>query len=185
VAAEGCVFVQRLLYVPDLSGGAWNPHPALLDAFDTIRHRALGGLPATQPWRRLYISRTDSGNRKLINEADVIGRAERAGFSVVLLSTLSVAEQVRLFAEASHILAPHGAGLTNIGFCQPGAVLCELHMDSYVHWAFRRLAALRGVRYGCLIGTIVGDRGSEVHGNVWRLDLGALDALLSDSRFIS
>lgn len=182
--AAGRVLVQRLLYVPDLSGAGWNPHPALLETFDTIRAGVLGGTPAPRPWRRLYISRADSANRVLANEAEVIARAGRAGFTPILLSRLSVAEQVRLFAEASHILAPHGAGLTNIGFCQRGTVLCELHMDSYVHWTFRRLAALRGVRYGCLVGTTTGERQDWVHGNTWRLDLAALERVLADPRFM-
>jgi capsular polysaccharide biosynthesis protein len=182
--ARARVLVQRLLYVPDLSGAGWNPHPVLLDAFDTIR-AAVPGAAAARPWRRLYISRSDSANRVLANEAEVIALAERAGFTPVLLSGLSLAEQVRLFAEASHILAPHGAGLTNIGFCQPGAVLCELHMDSYVHWTFRRLAALRGVRYGCLVGQSAGGQHGWVHSNTWRLDLAALEGVLADPRFIA
>ena len=182
LAAEGRVFVQRLLYVPDLSGGMFNPHPQLLRAFDAIRAAVLG-VPPARPWRRLYISRADTGNRVLANEAEVIARAERAGFTPVLLSKLSVPDQVRLFAEASHILAPHGAGLTNIGYCQPGTVLCELHMDSYVHWAFRCLAALRGMRYGCLIGTVHGERAYVVHENTWTVDLAALDAVLASPVF--
>jgi capsular polysaccharide biosynthesis protein len=185
LTAQQRVFVQRLLYVPDLSGAGFNPHPALLDAFDTIRTGVLGEIPAAPPWRRLYISRADSGTRVLTNEAEVIEHASRAGFSPILLGNLSVHDQVRLFSEASHILAPHGAGLTNIGFCQPGSVLCELQMDSYVHWAFRLLAALRGVRYGCLIGVTVGEKGPWAHSNAWRLDIGALDAVLNDPRFVA
>jgi capsular polysaccharide biosynthesis protein len=184
LTAEARMFARRLLYVPDLSGGAFNPHPALLEAFDTIRARVLGDIPAPRPWRRLYVSRTDSRSRVLTNEAEVIEHAIQAGFTPVLLGNLSVRDQVRLFAEASHILAPHGAGLTNLGFCQPGAVLCELQMDSYVHWAFRVLAALRGVRYGCLIGTTVGERNSWAHSNAWRLDITVLDAVLNDPRFV-
>jgi hypothetical protein len=183
LTADARVFVRRLLYIPDLSGGAFNPHPALLEAFDTIRTGVLRQVPAPRPWRRLYISRADSHSRVLTNEAEVIEHASRAGFTAVLLGNLSVHDQVRLFAEASHILAPHGAGLTNIGFCQPGSVLCELQMDSYVHWAFRVLAALRGIRYGCLIGETVGERNAWAHNNAWRLDIGALDAVLNDSRF--
>ena len=184
LAASGRLFVERLLYIPDLSGSGFNPHPAILDAFDAIRTSVLGNASLPQPWRRLYISRADSGGRVLINEKEIIERAARAGFTPVELSKLSLADQVRLFTEASHILAPHGAGLTNIGFCQPGARLCELHMDSYVHWAFRLLAALRGVRYGCLVGNTNGERHDWVHSNVWRLDPAALDAILLGPSFI-
>jgi hypothetical protein len=193
LSAQDRLFVKQLLYVPDLSGFGFNPHAALLETFDRIRDNALGrlgglgglggpsgtgGTSLPTPGRRLYICRLDSRSRMLINEAQVIERARQAGFSPIVLSKLSVRDQVRLFSEASHILAPHGAGLTNIVFCQPGAVLCELHMDSYVHWGFRVLAATRGVRYGCLIGETVGERQPWVHSNAWRMDLAALDAML-------
>jgi hypothetical protein len=166
LAASGRLFVERLLYIPDLSGAGFNPHPAILDAFNAIRTSVLDNASLPRPWRRLYISRADSGSRVLINEREIIERAARAGFTPVKLSKLSLADRVRLFTEASHILAPHGAGLTNIGFCQPGARLCELLVDSYVHWSFRLLAALRGVRYGCLVGNTIGERHDWVHSNV-------------------
>jgi capsular polysaccharide biosynthesis protein len=121
----------------------------------------------------------------LANEPAVIARLAAAGFEIVQLSPLSVAEQIRIFAEASHIISPHGAGLTNIGFCQPGAALCELHMDRYVHWTFRRLAALRGVRYGCLVGQTATEQAGWVHGNSWTIELAALEAVLADARFSS
>ena len=183
LTVEGRVFVHRLLYIPDLSGGGWNPHPAMLDAFNIIRARVMGAATTATTMAALVISRVDSGNRVLINEAEVIGRAERAGFSPITLSEFTVSEQVRLFAEATHILAPHGAGLTNIVFCQAGAVLCELHMDSYVHWGYRRLAALRGMRYGCLVGTTFGERMAWAHSNTWCLDIASLEGVLADSNF--
>jgi capsular polysaccharide biosynthesis protein len=177
---NGCVAVSRLIYLPDLSGGAFLPHPALLDAFDRIRAAALEGWPESEkmPSRRIYVARSDSNNRVLVNEPEVAGLAARAGFTRVALSDLPVIEQVRLFASASHVLAPHGAGLTNIAFCRPGAAVCELHMDSYVQWAFRRLAALRGLRYGCVVGTTVGPRHDWVHSNAWTLDIARLATVL-------
>ena len=186
LATHGYVLVDRLIYLPDLSGGAFMPHPALLHMFDRLRDAAMGTPPPSwRPWRRLYISRSDSGSRKLENEAEVAAHAERAGFQPVVLSKMSVAAQIWLFAEASHIVAPHGAGLTNIGFCQPGASLCELHMDAYRHWAFRRLAALRGMRYDCLVGKAREPHVPWPHHNTWRLDLDELDAMLADPRFVA
>ncbi len=183
LTAEGRVFVQRLLLVPDVTGGAFNSHPAILEAFDAIRAAAFGGNPPQAPWRRLYIARRDSQKRVLINEAEVIARAERAGFTCVTLSKLPVSEQVRLFAEASHVLAPHGAGLANLLFCKPDARVLELHMDMHVSWIYRRIAALRALRYGCLIGRAVQPARKALHTNTWEVDLDRLDAALADVRF--
>ena len=186
LAGQGRFMVQRLLLVPDLSGGGFLPHPALLAAFDTIAAAVLGAAAAAAPYpgRRLYIARTDSRNRTLANERDLISRLERAGFTAVVPGTMPLSEQVRLFATASHIVAGHGAGLTNIAYCRPGARLCELHPEGYVNWTFRRLAALRGMAYGCLLGETVERRSASPHDDLWRIDLDAVEAVLGDPRFI-
>jgi LPS sulfotransferase NodH/capsular polysaccharide biosynthesis protein len=183
---EARVFAQRLIYVPNLSGSGFSPHPALLAFYDRVRNMVLGDDASKgRPWRRLFVSRADSTNRVLVNEAEVAAVAEAAGFTKVVLTGQPLAAQVRLFAEASHIIAPHGAALVNIGFCAPGATMCELHMDRYVHWSFRRLAALRGVRYGCLIGEAIPPFHDWTHSNRWRLDPAALQTLLAGQGFLN
>jgi len=182
---EGRIEVAHLLYVPDLTGGVMNPHPALMEAFDTMRASALGGLPPQAPFRKIFVSRAGSPNRVLANEAEVAARAEAAGFTQIQPASLSVPEQIRMFAEASHIIAPHGAGLANIVFCQPGAALCELHMDAYVHQAYRSLAALRGLRYFCLVGTVETPARPDLFRNSWHLDPKTLDTVLADPAFTS
>jgi len=180
----GRIEVAHLLYVPELSGGTMNPPPALLETFDGMRASAMAGVPMRAPWRKLYLSRQGNSRRVLANEAEVAACAEAAGFALVQTETLSVADQIRLFAEASHIVAPHGAALANIGFCQPGAALCELHMASYVHQAYRSLAALRGLRYGCLVGTVEGEPDVPLFDQRWRLDVSLLEAVLRDPVFV-
>ncbi len=178
LSAEDKLTVEQLLFVPDLTGAGFNPHPALLAAYDRILAAVTGSSHRPATGRKLYISRRDSNNRVLVNESEIRAVAESVGCTSVMLSDLSFHEQVRLFSEASLIVAPHGAGLTNIGFCRPGTTLCELHMDSYVHWSFRRLAALRGLDYGCLVGeTWAGPEHSSA-GPAWRLDPGRLRDVL-------
>jgi capsular polysaccharide biosynthesis protein len=180
----GRIDVAQLLYVPELSGGTMNPPPALLEMFDSMRASAMAGVPMRAPWRKLYVSRQGNRRRVLANEAEVALCVEAAGFAIVQTETMPVAEQIRLFAEASHIIAPHGAALANIGFCQPGAALCELHMAAYVHQAYRSLAALRGLRYGCLVGEVETPPQSNLFDNSWRLDISQLEAVLGDPAFM-
>jgi len=186
VPAGATVHVERLVYIRELAGGGMLPHRGLLQAFDRMRaaaYAALGAQPAV-PSRRLFISRADSSARVLVNEAEVWALAEAQGFERVVLSEIGVAEQVRLFAEATHVLAPHGAGLTNLLFCRPGTAVCELQMDSYVHWTFRRLAALRGLTYGCIVGTHIPPLQRMNRRNTWRVDPALVAAVLADPRFI-
>ncbi len=76
--------------------------------------------------RRLYISRSRASHRRLLNEGDIIETIDHFGFEVVRPEELSFTEQVKLFQQASAIVASHGAGLSNIVFCQPHTKVIEL-----------------------------------------------------------
>ena len=53
---------------------------------------------------------------------------------------MTVAAQVRAFAEAECVVGPHGAGLTNLAFAPPGAAVVELFAGDYVNECFWALA---------------------------------------------
>ena len=88
--------------------------------------------------------------------------------------TLSVADQVRLFRGAEVIVAPHGAALTNLGFCRPGTQVIELLMDAYCNWCFRNLAGLMQLRYDCVLGLAHRpwpELDATVHRAPWRISV--------------
>jgi tetratricopeptide (TPR) repeat protein len=82
---------------------------------------------------RVYITRQHTKNRRIINESAVIEFLQTLGFESVALETLSVQEQAALFARAAVIVAPHGGGLTNTVFCQPGTKIIELFSPNYIY----------------------------------------------------
>ena len=88
--------------------------------------------PLTHFPRYLYISRAKASYRRVLNEPEVIQALQPLGFVPITLETLSVSQQVELFAQAEVIVAPHGAGLTNTIFCQPGTHIVELASPHYV-----------------------------------------------------
>jgi len=63
------------------------------------------------------------------------------------LSKYHLLEQVALFMNASHIVAPHGGGLTNIVFCNAGCRVVELFGPKYVNPCYWSLAELVGLDY--------------------------------------
>ena len=75
--------------------------------------------------RRLYVRR-GSRYRGLLNEQAVEEMLIREGFEVVLMDGLSVTAQIALFRQASLVVAPTGAAVTNILWCQPGTPVCVL-----------------------------------------------------------
>jgi capsular polysaccharide biosynthesis protein len=171
-----CVAVEELV-VPESMHADFRAHPALRRLFRGLADAAPAG--ASMP-RRIYIARRGH-KRVLVNEDEVIEALGRYGFVPVQLEDLSLAAQIALFRDAEGIVAPHGAGLTNLLFAPDTCSVLELHLDTYVHWCFRRIAALSGQRYDCVIGRKVGG-GESVHEHAWVVSplhvMAAIDALL-------
>jgi capsular polysaccharide biosynthesis protein len=78
---------------------------------------------------------------------------------------MPVADQIRAFAEAEWIVAPHGAALANLAFASSGASVIELFAPDYVQLCYWKLAdCVPGLTYHYLVG--VGDepRRGEMNG---------------------
>jgi capsular polysaccharide biosynthesis protein len=105
------------------------------------------GLQSCEASRMIYVARTDTAGRTLRNEAEIIQRLEAMGFEIFIGSQHSVAEQVKVFREARLIVAPHGAGLTNLLFCQPKTVVVEWQQSGYFNTGMMRLAQLQNLNY--------------------------------------
>jgi capsular polysaccharide biosynthesis protein len=87
--------------------------------------------------RRLFISRSSARNRRLVNEDEIWALLEPRGFEYILAEKLDFAEQVTMFANAEAVVAPHGAGLTNLVFCAPGTRVIELFPSRTVDCYYR------------------------------------------------
>ncbi|HEY9688619.1 MAG TPA: glycosyltransferase family 61 protein, partial [Coleofasciculaceae cyanobacterium] len=122
---------------------------------DTLRQLFLRPdiLQSIAPCDRLYISRDLAKYRRVIEDQQLSDWLVREqGFKIVLLETLSFAKQVALLAQAKVIVAPHGAGLTNLVFCQPGTIVVELFSPRYVPSYFWEIADLIGLQHYHLVG---------------------------------
>ena len=163
-------FLAETLILPSSLHGMFDFHASLTNAFfDRLLTRA-GPAPRTAA-RRIFVDRRGSNLRSLVCEDQLI--AALPGFQPVRLEALSLREQARLFAEADIIVAPHGAGLSNIGFARPGTIVIELMMDTYRNWCFRRLAAARGLTYFCVLGRSLdpGKATESVHLQTWIVEI--------------
>ncbi len=152
VAPAATYRVERLT-VPWSVTGFHLPHPCLVPFFARMRgDPESGNLP-----RRIYIDRRAADRRPgahrcLRNEDAVVAALAQFGFVAIRLEGMPLAAQIALFAGAEAIVAPHGAGLANLVFARPGTVVVELHMDSWVNWCFRHLAAVLALRYDAVVG---------------------------------
>lgn len=93
---------------------------------------------------RIYISRAPDSGRSLLEEDGLVEELEKRGFRSVSLECMTVSEQARLMAGAAMVVAPHGAGLSNIAFCKPETIVIEI-FGGYVvpcYWALSELSDL-------------------------------------------
>jgi capsular polysaccharide biosynthesis protein len=127
-------------------------------------HAALGSLFAeaikagkTQPRLKIFVSRADATNRRVLNEEALFARLEPLGFTRVTLGGRSVAGQAELFARAEAVVAPHGAALANLVFCAPGTRVVEIHYPRYTLGLYWQMAERLGLRYGAVRGVQLSD----------------------------
>lgn len=97
--------------------------------------------------RRIYIDRSNTINRRVPNEPALVARLRERGFSVVRLEALALEEQIALFKGASMVVGLHGAGFTNIAFCQPRTVVYELIPEHYRNPCFLVMALQGDLNY--------------------------------------
>ena len=107
---------------------------------------------------RIYITRHKAKYRKVINEQKVVDLLNQYGFTTIELETISVVEQVRLFANAKVIVSPHGSGLTNIMFCKPGTTVIELVSPNYIRHYYWVISKQLQLKYYYLLGEENSDR---------------------------
>lgn len=146
---NGCWELGNLFF-PSLLGPTGSPAPA---AVAWLRQEFLKSKPsaASSP-KRIYLTRRDAAQRRVLNETEVVAFLEAAGFSVICPGELSLAEQIDLFRNVEIVVAAHGAGATNMVFAPPGATLIELFGDNYINGCFWALANVLGQKYGFVTG---------------------------------
>ncbi|HEX4140309.1 MAG TPA: glycosyltransferase family 61 protein [Candidatus Methylacidiphilales bacterium] len=101
---------------------------------------------ATLP-KRIYISRRKASSRGVANDAELTALLDSHGFTEVRLEEHSLAGQIALFRQAEAIVAPHGAGLTNLVFSEPGTLVVELIALGYGSDLYARLGQARQLNY--------------------------------------
>jgi capsular polysaccharide biosynthesis protein len=150
-------------------------HPGWMAALaDRMRRHAHAG-GATG--RKLWVTRAAAGKRRIANETELLPILERHRFRIVTMENLAFAEQVRLAASASILAGPHGAGLANAAFMNPGSAFVELRQIPGATNFFHSLAAARSLEYFYL--PCVAERtGQPAHAADMVCDAKMLDALL-------
>jgi capsular polysaccharide biosynthesis protein len=148
------VFARELIFPAPAQVGSshYARSPELLRHFrQSLREQ--GEIPPARsgPGRRLYITRADAPVRRVTNEDALVARLAQIGFERVSLTGMAVRDQIHLFAGADTIVSPHGAGLTNVLFCDYGTTVVELMSPARVWPGFKVISRAVGATYAAYV----------------------------------
>jgi len=110
---------------------------------------------------KIYVTREDSGYRKIINEADIIPILRDKGYKVINPQLYSIEEQIKIFSNVDKVIAPYGSNLTNIIFCKPKTEICEIgprfkkDFETPFEKRYEYLADLNNLKYSRIIADTV------------------------------
>lgn len=122
---------------------------------DNIRDRVLRGQQQTKgTYRKIYLSRRNCSNRRLVNDDEIEKIFVDHGYHIVFPERLSFDEEVAVFYGADIIVGVTGAAFTNMIFCHEGAkVGMILHKDDDVY-DFSNIANMIDIEFIMLWGEI-------------------------------
>jgi len=180
----------NLTFVAVPEGERWRlPHLHLIDEDQPVRRTLLGadtvqfirelmfrgyGLAPGPASRRLYVNRSDTRKRRIVNESEIWPLFAARGFESISAAALSFQEQVSLFSQAQIVAGPHGAGFANLLFAPKGTRVIEISNLEKVKNTYLLLAKSLEQRHRAVIGS-QGDR------NEWfRVDPQAIESALSE-----
>lgn len=118
---------------------------------------------------RIYVSRGAARSRRIINEPQMLELLATYGFTAIKLETMSFAEQVRLFQSARCIVAPHGAGLANLVFCEPGTCVVEILPSRETNLCYWLLSQQVSLRYWYVLGSATGPPSNDMEVDLEKL----------------
>ncbi len=129
--------------------GSYN-EPFLLNMRNAFFHK-LNLMEQIKPFRKIYISRRKATRRKIVNQDDLSILLSSYDFETVFLEDYTIEHQIKLLYETQCVIAPHGAGLTNILFMQPETKVIELKAHNNDYWCFFSMARLAKLHYSYLL----------------------------------
>ena len=178
VPAGQLAAIENLHYFGPVSQHNIRKSGTLLVFRDLLRH-AFCVRP--QPSRKLFVDRRGSDQRQLANGPAVRALMQARGFEVVHPAGVSFAEQVMLFSQASDIVGPLGAGLSNILLApaQCRVTMIDPGLADYFFWD---LAALAGQRFTWLFAGPVSRFSQELANHSYAVSMDGLRFALDQDR---
>jgi capsular polysaccharide biosynthesis protein len=124
--------------------------------------------------KRLLVARKGP-TRTIHNLENVEHFLKKVGFETVYLEGMSMMDQILMFQSAEFIISPHGAGLANLLFCEPGTKVIELMPAVELRPFFWLISEKLDLAHGLQFCTPAG--GPEFQSSIY-VDISKLHALV-------
>lgn len=140
---------ERLIYCDNYQSNLRHPaydcHPDLI----SLLRKELAPTGTPNAFKKIYVPRRHS--RRVANDQELWAVLAKLGFVRLDTDAMPLGEQIAAFENASHVVAPHGAALTNLLFCRPGTHVLELFPKFGGSASYYALAAGTDLNYSCFI----------------------------------
>lgn len=146
-----------------------------------LRKKCMNDISMDRFSDRVYITRSDAGERRVVNEAEVYSTLKKYGFKKYTLSNMDVKEIITLFAQAEIIIGPHGAGLTDIIHTDNVSVI-EFHPENRLNGIYFMLTEQVDSWYGYLVCQSKTPRTNDMIVDVNKLENLIYPAILREDR---
>jgi capsular polysaccharide biosynthesis protein len=140
-ASIGSTFCKRAFYVPTLCKGGIAT-VSREKYYQFLRKCFISNMESSRKGLTIFLSRKDAPDRKLSNEDAIFSIAKTffPEMKCVVMSTLSLNEQIRLFQEAPVIIGPHSQPFRDILFSSNSLVIQLIQgfrdtSNEYYQWA--------------------------------------------------
>lgn len=106
-------------------------------------------------YRKIFISRKNAKNKRLINEEKVIEITKKYNFEIAYPEELTFLQQVKLFSESEYIVGSTGAAFTNILFCPKNAKIMCIIPKKYMFYAYSTIAKILNLQCAFLDAEVI------------------------------
>lgn len=164
---ERCVFVNLAetavkcdrLVIPTYDRFNSEIRPDFIRAHERLRLRYAADIVPDVATRNLFVARAE-GARSLVNRTAVETLAIDMGFEIVRPETMTLPEQIRLFASARAIIGECGSALNNAVFSLPGTHIAAIQNAEHPDHLQAQIAFLKGQNIFYALGEPAGEQGA-------------------------
>lgn len=101
---------------------------------------------------RIYVVRPTNGSRPLMNNRKVERVLSTAGFTLAYPELMTLTEQARIFANATHVVIESGAAMSNLVFCEPNVNVIEIHQNYGGLGYWQEFCLALGLHHNVIVG---------------------------------